>query len=120
MCIRDSSSIVSKGYIFLLIKVYVRVIGFDVIRSLGICDVLFIFGAIGMAVSYTHLRECKQPPYAVNGQRNPLPLNNAAAAVCAEVLTGICCDACAQRYPRHMEQFGQAAAADLSGDVNVA
>ena len=42
------SSIVSKGYIFLLIKVYVRVIGFDVIRSLGICDVLFIFGAIGM------------------------------------------------------------------------
>ena len=33
------SSIVSKGYIFLLIKVYVRVIGFDVIRSLGICDV---------------------------------------------------------------------------------
>lgn len=42
------SSIVSKGYIFLLIKVYVRVIGFDVIRSLGICDVLFVFGAIGM------------------------------------------------------------------------
>lgn len=42
------SSIVSKGYIFLLIKVYVRVIGFDVIRSLGICDVLFAFGAVGM------------------------------------------------------------------------
>lgn len=42
------SSIVSKGYIFLLVKVYVRVIGFDVIRSLGICDVLFVFGAVGM------------------------------------------------------------------------
>ena len=42
------SSIVSKGYIFLLIKVYVRVIGFDVIQSLGICDVLFLFGAVGM------------------------------------------------------------------------
>lgn len=42
------SSIVSKGYIFLLIKVYVRVIGFDVIKSLGICDVLFLFGAVGM------------------------------------------------------------------------
>ena len=44
------SSIVSKGYIFLLIKVYVRVIGMDVIRSMGICKVLFLFGAIGMIV----------------------------------------------------------------------
>lgn len=42
------SSIVSKGYIFLLVKVYVRVIGFDVIVSLGICDVLFVCGAVGM------------------------------------------------------------------------
>lgn len=53
------SSIVSKGYIFLLIKVYVRVIGFDVIRSLGICDVLFIFGAIGM-VAGLHQRDACQ------------------------------------------------------------
>lgn len=44
------SSVVSKGYIFLLVKVYVRVIGFDVISSLGICDVLFAFGALGMVM----------------------------------------------------------------------
>ena len=42
------SSLVSKGYIFLLIKFYVRVIGFDVICSLGVLDVLFIFGVAGM------------------------------------------------------------------------
>ena len=42
------SSLVSKGYIFLLIKFYVRVIGFDVICSLGVLDVLFIFGVLGM------------------------------------------------------------------------
>ena len=42
------SSLVSKGYIFLLIKFYVRVIGFDVICSLGVLDVLFVFGVAGM------------------------------------------------------------------------
>ena len=42
------SSIVSKGYIFLLVKFYVRVIGLDVIRELGVCDVLFVCGALGM------------------------------------------------------------------------
>ena len=42
------SSLVSKGYIFLLIKVYVRVIGFDVICSMGILDILFILGVCGM------------------------------------------------------------------------
>lgn len=42
------SSLVSKGYIFLLIKFYVRVIGFDVICSLGVLDVLFVFGVLGM------------------------------------------------------------------------
>ena len=42
------SSLVSKGYIFLLIKFYVRVIGFDIICSLGVLDVLFIFGVLGM------------------------------------------------------------------------
>ncbi len=42
------SSLVSKGYIFLLIKFYVRVIGFDIICSLGVLDVLFIFGVAGM------------------------------------------------------------------------
>ena len=44
------SSIVSKGYIFLLVKVYMRVFGLDVIVSLGVCDVLFVFGAIGMVL----------------------------------------------------------------------
>lgn len=53
------SSIVSKGYIFLLIKVYVRVIGFDVIRSLGICDVLFVFGAIGMIAGSVNAMRAK-------------------------------------------------------------
>jgi len=42
------SSIVSKGYIFLLIKIYVRVIGLSVIDMLGIIDVIFVFGAAGM------------------------------------------------------------------------
>ena len=42
------SSIVSKGYIFLLIKIYVRVIGLSVIDQLGVPDVLFVFGAAGM------------------------------------------------------------------------
>ena len=42
------SSLVSKGYIFLLIKFFVRVIGFDVICSMGVLDVLFIFGILGM------------------------------------------------------------------------
>ena len=53
------SGVVSKGYIFLLIKVYVRVIGFDVIRSLGICDVLFIFGAIGMVAGSVNAMRAK-------------------------------------------------------------
>lgn len=44
------SSLVSKGYIFLLIKFYVRVIGFDVICSMGILDILFILGMLGMII----------------------------------------------------------------------
>ena len=44
------SSLVSKGYIFLLIKFYVRVIGFDVICDMGILDVLFILGMLGMVM----------------------------------------------------------------------
>ena len=42
------SSVVSKGYIFLLIKIYVRTIGLPVIEALGITDVMFVFGAAGM------------------------------------------------------------------------
>ena len=44
------SSIVSKGYIFLLIKLYVRVFGLKAVESLGACDVLFVFGAAGMVM----------------------------------------------------------------------
>ena len=42
------SSLVSKGYIFLLIKIMYRVIGLEVIVSTGIDDVLFVFGIVGM------------------------------------------------------------------------
>ena len=42
------SSLVSKGYIFLLIKIMYRVIGLDVIIATGIHNVLFIFGLVGM------------------------------------------------------------------------
>lgn len=42
------SSLVSKGYIFLLIKIIYRVIGFDIIVSNRIMNVLFVFGLIGM------------------------------------------------------------------------
>ncbi|MDE6203844.1 MAG: sodium:proton antiporter [Lachnospiraceae bacterium] len=42
------SSLVSKGYIFLLIKIIYRVIGFDIFNSSKIINVLFIFGLMGM------------------------------------------------------------------------
>ncbi len=42
------SSLVSKGYIFLLMKIMYRVIGLDVIRDMGIHHVLFAFGVAGM------------------------------------------------------------------------
>lgn len=42
------SSLVSKGYIFLLLKIIYRVIGFDVYKGTHIIDVLFIFGLMGM------------------------------------------------------------------------
>lgn len=42
------SSLVSKGYIFLLIKIFYRVVGFDVISDSHILRVLFIFGLIAM------------------------------------------------------------------------
>lgn len=44
------SSLVSKGYIILLIKVIYRVIGYDVILKSGLLNVLFIFGLCGMIV----------------------------------------------------------------------
>ncbi|MFI3213461.1 MAG: proton-conducting transporter membrane subunit [Eubacteriales bacterium] len=42
------SSLVSKGYIFLVIKIFYRVIGFDIIQDSKIINILFIFGLAGM------------------------------------------------------------------------
>lgn len=42
------SSLVSKGYIFLLIKLIYRVIGFEVIHDSKILNILFVFGLAGM------------------------------------------------------------------------
>lgn len=42
------SSLVSKGYIFLLIKIFFRVVGFDIIVDSQIVNVLFVFGLCGM------------------------------------------------------------------------
>ena len=42
------SSLVSKGYIFLLIKIFYRVIGFENIAGSHILNILFIFGLCGM------------------------------------------------------------------------
>lgn len=44
------SSLVSKAYIFLLIKFMYRVIGINVIQDSKILDILFLFGIIGMVV----------------------------------------------------------------------
>lgn len=42
------SALVSKGYLFLLIKIIYRVIGFEVFGSSRILNVLFVFGLAGM------------------------------------------------------------------------
>lgn len=42
------SSLVSKGYIFLLIKIFYRVVGFDIIVDSKIVNIFFVFGLIGM------------------------------------------------------------------------
>lgn len=42
------SSLVSKGYIFLLIKIFYRVIGFDYVCDSKVINVLFVFGIVGM------------------------------------------------------------------------
>ena len=42
------SSLVSKGYIFLLIKIFYRVIGFDFISGSHVLNILFLFGLCGM------------------------------------------------------------------------
>lgn len=42
------SSLVSKGYIFLLLKIFYRVIGFEVIAESRLFNVIFVFGLCGM------------------------------------------------------------------------
>lgn len=42
------SSLVSKGYIFLVIKIFYRVIGFEVIAESKVIHILFVFGIAGM------------------------------------------------------------------------
>ena len=44
------SSIVSKGYILLLIKIFYRVIGIDFIVESGIVNILFVFGVCAMII----------------------------------------------------------------------
>lgn len=52
------SSLVSKGYIVLLIKIIYRVIGFEIYRESKIIDVVFVFGLIGMIMgSVSAIRE---------------------------------------------------------------
>lgn len=52
------SSLVSKGYIFLVIKIFYRVVGIGVIQDSHILNVLFIFGLIAMiAGSVSAIRE---------------------------------------------------------------
>ncbi len=42
------SGVISKSYIFLLIKIYTRVIGFDLVRQTGILNVILVMGCAGM------------------------------------------------------------------------
>ena len=52
------SSLVSKGYIILLIKIIYRVIGFEIYRASHIIDVVFVFGLAGMIMgSLSAIRE---------------------------------------------------------------
>lgn len=52
------SSLVSKGYIFLLLKIVYRVIGFEVFIQSRIINVLFVFGLMGMVFgSLSAIRE---------------------------------------------------------------
>lgn len=42
------SSLVSKGYIFLVIKIFYRVIGFEAVADSKVVNILFVFGIAGM------------------------------------------------------------------------
>ena len=52
------SSLVSKGYIFLLIKIIYRVIGFEIFHNSRIIDILFVFALMAMVFgSLSAIRE---------------------------------------------------------------
>ena len=52
------SSLVSKGYVFLLIKIFYRVIGFEIVRDSKVIHVLFVLGILGMIIgSVSAIRE---------------------------------------------------------------
>ena len=52
------SSLVSKGYIFLLAKIFYRVMGFNTVRDSKVINVLFVFGIAGMIMgSISAIRE---------------------------------------------------------------
>lgn len=52
------SSLVSKGYIFLLLKIIIRMIGFDVIKDTKITVIFFVYGVLGMIIgSVNAIRE---------------------------------------------------------------
>lgn len=44
------SSIVSKAYIFLLLKIFYRMIGMDIVQDNHVLNLLFIFGIVGMVM----------------------------------------------------------------------
>lgn len=52
------SSLVSKGYIFLLVKIFYRVMGMEIVRESKVINVLFVFGIAGMIMgSLSAIRE---------------------------------------------------------------
>ncbi len=48
------SGLVSKGYIFLLIKIFYRVLGYENVIASEIINVLFVFGLAGMVMGSVH------------------------------------------------------------------
>lgn len=57
------SGLVSKGYIFILIKIYCRVIGWENMVHTGVANILFVFGLCGMIVgslSAIHQKEIRR------------------------------------------------------------
>ena len=56
------SGLVLKGYIILLIKVYYRVIGIEIVSQMKVLNILFVFGVMGMiigsidAIGETHIK----------------------------------------------------------------